>query len=93
LPTVPVFHFARNPITELADLALNGYNGNGLAAARSIAKFNLSAITAEPHDPVDLRSVGNPDISERPVIQFRQGVDRLSDLSLTAPALPNPKFR
>jgi hypothetical protein len=55
--------------------------------------LELSAITAEPYDTVDLRSVGNPDISERPVIKFRQRVDRPPDLSLTAPARPYPTGR
>jgi len=35
----------------------------------------------------DLRSVGNADIPQCPVIEFRQGSDGLFDLSLPAPTL------
>jgi hypothetical protein len=50
----------------------------------AIAQLTTSAITAVPHDLLNLRPLRNADIPQCPVIEFRQGSDGLFDLSLPA---------
>jgi hypothetical protein len=40
------------------------------------------AISTVSYDLLDLRSVGNTHVPQRPVIEFRQGCDSLFDLTL-----------
>jgi hypothetical protein len=49
----------------------------------------MSAITAVPHDLLDLRSVGNADIPQCLVIEFRQTGNGVFDRTLAPPMRPS----
>src|ERR1700739_532787 len=54
----------------------------------AIAWFTTSAITAVPHDLLDLRSVGNAYITQCLVIEVHQGRNSPVNLPLLAPVHP-----
>src|SRR6185295_12777489 len=45
----------------------------------------VSAITAVPHHPLDVRPAGNPEVPQGPVIELHQRSDGLPDLTFPTP--------